>query len=48
MQNPAYRPPETYNEEEKFFNDNFASVIESDYVLQYLNDPEGNQRRYAF
>jgi len=47
MQNPgSYRVMENFPEDERFFNDSFASVIENDYVLNYLNDPEA-QRRYS-
>lgn len=48
MQNHGpYRSLDNFgNEDDKFFNENFASVIDSDYVLNYLNDPEAAQRRY--
>jgi hypothetical protein len=45
MQNPgSYRVMENFPEDERFFNDSFASVIENDYVLNYLNDPEAQRR----
>jgi len=46
MQNPgSYRVMENFPEDERFFGDGgFASVIENDYVLNYLNDPEAQRR----
>jgi len=47
MQNPgSYRLIENFNEDDRFFSDGLASVIDTDYVLNYLNDPESAQRRY--
>ncbi len=47
MQNSgSYRVMENFPEDERFFNESFTSVIENDYVLNYLNDPEA-QRRYC-
>jgi len=46
MQNPgSYRLIENFNEDDRFFSDGLASVIDTDYVLNYLNDPESAQRR---
>lgn len=47
MQNHnMYRPIENYFEEDKLMNNGFASVIENDYLLDYLNDPDASQRKY--
>ena len=49
MQNPTHgRFPEGIAEEDRFHNDELISFIENDYVLNYLNGPEMNQRRYNF
>ena len=40
-----YRSLEQFNDEEKFFNESFASVIDGDYVLNYLNDNDLTQTR---
>jgi len=48
MQNPgSYRLVENFNEDDRFFNDGLASVIDTDYVLNYLNDPDAAQRRFV-
>jgi hypothetical protein len=46
MQNPnQFKPPEHNNEEEKYGNDGIISIIDQDYLLNFLSDMDTNQRR---
>jgi len=46
MQNPnMYKGPDQGHEEEKYGNDGIVSLIEGDYVMNFLAELDPSQRR---
>ncbi len=48
MQNHgSFRLLDNFNEEDRFYNDGLVSVVENDYVLNYINDPDPVNIRFS-